>query len=249
MNIQGLECIENIPLDIVINNINHIKCINGINMSMDIEYNKCFICKKYVYIKRILPFFFYCSECNINLCIFCDIKHIKNHHRFKRIIGPENIYIICNICDKVFYTDLIYRDYIRDIDCCLDCSIKPEGKKLIDNNRLELFLFKNKYNTANFGKLYEWVVIYKDDEENYIIYCDNINSIHYDCYGLYITDNMNKIGLYSLSKKWKINDLKIILEKHYNNIEWKLMTGLNYFNNHPIKRFMKDNNMMTVFNL
>ena len=131
MNIQGLESIENIPLDIMIDNINHIKCINGINMSIDIEYNKCFNCMNYVYMKRILPFFFYCTECNINLCILCDIKHDKIHHRFKRIIGPEHIYVICNNCDKVIYTDIIYRNYKNDIDCCLDCSLKTEGKKLI----------------------------------------------------------------------------------------------------------------------
>ncbi len=249
MNIQGLECIENIPLDIMIDNNNHIKCINGINMLFDIEFNKCFICKNDVYIKRTLPFFYYCRDCNINLCIMCDIKHANNHSRFKRIIGPENIYIICNNCDKVFYTNLVYRNYKLDIDCCIECSIKPEGKKLIEDNRLELYHFKNKYDNSNFGKLYDWIVIYKDDEENYIIYCDNINSIHYDCYGLYITDNLNKIGLYSLSNKWKIQDLKLILEKYYNDIEWKLMTGLYYFNNFPIKRFMKDNNMEITFSL
>lgn len=249
MNIQGLEIIENIPLDIMIDNIKNVKYINGIFLEINIEYNKCQKCNNYVFINKSVPMFFYCSECNINLCYSCDIKYCKTHYKYKRMISPERIYIICNVCDNVFYSDYIYRNYKTNLDCCLACSLTDDGRQFIKDNDLDFYHYKNKYGASNFGKLYDWNVIYKDDEENYIIYCDNINSHNYGCYGLYATDNMNKIGLYSLSKRWKLEDFKIILENYYNDIEWKLMTGLYYFNNFPIKRFMKNNNMLITYSL
>ena len=227
-----IQKIENYKIDLYECKNNHK--VSGISLNelektqmINIKNIECNICKeknKYITYNNE---FYKCSECNINICPLCKLKHNKEHN----IINYDKINYICNKHEGEFFTNYCNKCKINICSLCekehLEHDKKSIGNMILDKKDLlnklnELKKSINIYN-ENINKIIEVLNTLKENMENY--------------YKLeeYIINNYNKKErnyeiLYNIDKIINYNNVIINDINHINN-ENNIQNKFNYIYN------------------
>jgi len=203
-----------------------INSINGVDVNVD--KFRCDHCREH-YDEY---FHYYCDNCSKLMCDNCYDKlgsnNLCSQHSVKMVYTTDIIY--CNICEEYIFSATMYSSSFTPriasfglystatiddtLDVCLACKETDSGQKFIKEHDLlrSPNSLEAKYDTYEFGSIFDWVPLLVDRESNMILFNHNSDSIYRGRLA-FLSGPNNVLDYNILHKSITVNNLRSFLHK------------------------------------
>lgn len=164
-----------------------------------------------------------CSHCTNNkrdiMCGNCYTKYggVQCSNNFEHAISIYNaatipyLAIKCDICQN---SQDVYKETIssrtHEVDLCKECSMTQKGIELLNKYDMKPYPNINKSMNYQIGSIFDWIPIYSDNDNNYIVVCLNEENEMYHYLGIVHKNIHNEYEYTIVDKKICVNSLEDI---------------------------------------
>lgn len=172
-----------------------------------------------------------CIVCNLDMCNKCfgetseeitvkkDMVEECRKHELLTIVFPSRN-VQCDVCEKVFLSEDRYSNIEDKVDMCLECLDTEKGKELREKHKLKLCKRdKTIQEQIGYGSVFNWVPLYKDEENNMLLYNAVTGSDNYGKFSFMSCDDHGRCGFSIIRYTNDINDLGEELSNVYH--QWR----------------------------
>jgi hypothetical protein len=205
-----------------------------------------------------------CTVCNLDMCNKCfgeeievknetkkwaerkdALEECRKHELLTIVFPPNNVH--CDVCEKEILSEARYSNREDNIDMCVECLDTEKGNEL---HELKLCKGgKTIQEQIGYGSVFNWVPLYKDEENNMLLYNAVTGSDNYGKFSFMSCDDHGRCGFSIIRDTSDINDLGEELSNAYHQWREKYegVQNCDKVYNIPIKQAMHDRNMRTNF--